>query len=91
MRISERAATAGTTTRTLRSYEGAKVLPPTERTANGYRDHGPEAPARLDFIRRGRAAGMALARIRGGDRHPRLRRRAVRSCAPTAHGARCRH
>ena len=33
-------------------------------TANGYRNFTPESIARLDFIRRGRAAGLALAQIR---------------------------
>ena len=64
MRIGELAAAAGTTTKTLRFYEGAGLLPQTERAANGYRDYGPEALSRLDFIRRGRVAGLTLAQIR---------------------------
>ena len=64
MRIGELAATAGTTTKTLRFYEESGLLPPTERSANGYRDYGPAALSRLDFIRRGRAAGLSLAQIR---------------------------
>jgi MerR family Zn(II)-responsive transcriptional regulator of zntA len=64
MRIGELAATAGTTTKTLRFYEKSGLLPPTERAANGYRDYGPAALSRLDFIRRGRAAGLTLAQIR---------------------------
>ena len=64
MRIGELAATAGTTTKTLRFYEESGLLPPTERAANGYRDYGPEALSRLDFIQRGRAAGLTLAQIR---------------------------
>ena len=74
MRIGELAAAAGTTTKTLRFYEESGLLPQTERAANGYRDYGPEALARLDFIRRGRTAGLTLAQIRvvidvrdGGD------------------------
>ena len=74
MRIGELAATAGTTTKTLRFYEKSGLLPPAERAANGYRDYGPAALSRLDFIRRGRAAGLTLAQIRevidireGGD------------------------
>jgi MerR family transcriptional regulator, Zn(II)-responsive regulator of zntA len=64
MRIGELAAASGTTTKTLRFYEGSGLLPQTERAANGYRDYGPEALSRLDFIRRGRAAGLTLAQIR---------------------------
>ena len=74
MRIGELAAAAGTTTKTLRFYEKSGLLPPTERADNGYRDYGPGALSRLDFIRRGRAAGLTLAQIRevidireGGD------------------------
>jgi DNA-binding transcriptional MerR regulator len=64
MRIGELAAAAGTTTKTLRFYEGSGLLPPTGRAVNGYREYGPEALSRLDFIRRGRAAGLTLAEIR---------------------------
>jgi len=64
MRIGELAAAAGTTTKTLRFYEDSGLLPQTERAANGYRDYGPEVLSRLDFIRRGRAAGLTLAQIR---------------------------
>ena len=87
MRIGELAATAGTTTKTLRFYEEAKLLPPTERAANGYRDYGPEAVSRLDFIRRRPVPGPDPR----GDRHPRRRRRTLPPCAPTAHGATGRH
>ena len=64
MRIGELAAATGTTTKTLRFYEESGLLPQAERAANGYRDYGPDALSRLDFIRRGRAAGMTLAQIR---------------------------
>jgi DNA-binding transcriptional MerR regulator len=64
MRIGELAAAAGTTTKTLRFYESSGLLPQAGRTANGYRHYGPEALSRLNFIRRGRAAGLTLAQIR---------------------------
>ncbi|MBD3782608.1 heavy metal-responsive transcriptional regulator [Phycicoccus jejuensis] len=64
MRIGEIADTAGTTTKTLRFYEDQGLLPPTERTPAGYRDYTPETVARIDFIRRGQAAGLTLAQIR---------------------------
>ena len=51
MRIGELAVASGTTTKTLRFYEEAGLLPAPERTANGYRDYTPAALARLDFVR----------------------------------------
>ena len=64
MRIGELAAKVSITTKTLRFYEEAGLLPPPDRAANGYRDYGPEVLSRLDFIRRGRAAGLTLTQIR---------------------------
>lgn len=64
MRIGELAAVAGTTTKTLRFYEEAGLLCPTGRTPAGYRQYDRAAVHRLDFIRRGRAAGLTLAQIR---------------------------
>ena len=64
MRIGELAAKAGINTKTLRFYEEKGLLPRPERTANGYRDYEPTVLARLDFIRRGQAAGLTLAQIR---------------------------
>ena len=63
MRIGELAAAAGTTTKTLRFYEETGLLPPAARTTAGYRDYTSGTLARLDFIRRGRAAGLTLAQI----------------------------
>lgn len=65
MRIGELAAAAGTTTKTLRFYEEAGLLRPAGRTSTGYRQYSAGAVGRLDFIRRGRAAGLTLAQIRG--------------------------
>lgn len=64
MRVGELAEASRTTTKTLRFYEDAGLLPAPERTSGGYRDYTPEALTRLDFIRRGRAAGLTLAQIR---------------------------
>ena len=63
MRIGELAAAAGTTTKTLRFYEETGLLPPAARTSAGYREYTRGSLARLDFIRRGRAAGLTLAQI----------------------------
>ena len=64
MRIGELAEATGTTTKTLRFYEDAGLLPPPRRTASGYRDYDEDVIGRLHFIRRGRAAGLTLAQIR---------------------------
>lgn len=64
MQIGELAAASGTTTKTLRFYENAGLLPPPQPTPSGYRDYSPDTLARLDFIRRGRAGGLTLAQIR---------------------------
>lgn len=63
MRIGELAAAAGTSTKTLRFYEGQGLLPAPDRTAAGYRDYDPTVLDRLDFIRRGQGAGLTLAQI----------------------------
>ena len=64
MRIGELADAVGTTTKTLRFYEEQGLLPDADRTPAGYRDYPPEAVARVDFIHRGKAAGLTLAQIR---------------------------
>lgn len=64
MRIGEVAAAVGLTTKALRFYEEQGLLPHSERSANGYRDYPPDTIGRLEFIRRGKGAGLALAEIR---------------------------
>jgi len=64
VRIGELADAVGTTTKTLRFYEEHGLLPEAERTPSGYRDYSPEAVTRIDFIHRGKAAGLTLAQIR---------------------------
>lgn len=64
MRIGELAAAAGTTTKALRFYEAQGLIPPAGRTSSGYRDYTPDAIARVDFIHRGQAAGLTLAKVR---------------------------
>lgn len=64
MRIGELAEASGTTTKALRFYEDAGLLPAPERTAAGYRDYSPDVISRLAFIRRSQAAGLTLAQIR---------------------------
>ena len=64
MRIGELAEASGTTTKTLRFYEDQGLLPAAHRTSSGYRDYTPDMLGRLDFIHRGQAAGLTLAKIR---------------------------
>ncbi|WP_404380389.1 heavy metal-responsive transcriptional regulator [Knoellia locipacati] len=64
MQIGELARRAGLTTKTLRFYEQAGVLPRPERTAAGYRDYDETAASRLAFVRAAQAAGLTLAEIR---------------------------
>lgn len=64
MRIGELAKAAKTTTKTLRFYEAQGLLPQAERTPAGYRSYTSATLTRIDFIRRGQAAGLTLAQIR---------------------------
>lgn len=64
MRISELAGATGTTPKTLRFYEDIGLLRPATRTPSGYRDFDSDAIDRLDFIRRGQAAGLTLAQVK---------------------------
>lgn len=64
MRIGELAQRAGVSTKALRFYEQAGVLPRAARTASGYRDYDDAALARLRFVRAAQAAGLTLAEIR---------------------------
>lgn len=63
MRIGEVADTVGLSTKTLRFYEQSGLLPAPARSANGYRDYQPEILPRLEFIVRGRTAGLTLAQL----------------------------
>lgn len=64
MLIGEVAKAAGMTPKTLRFYEEQGLLPPAQRAPNGYRQYGDDSLARLDFIARGRAAGLSVGQIR---------------------------
>ncbi|MCE7080611.1 heavy metal-responsive transcriptional regulator [Streptomyces sp. ST2-7A] len=64
MRIGSLAHAAGVTTRTVRFWERAGLLPEPPRTPAGYRDYPRESADRVMFIRRAQAAGLSLAEIR---------------------------
>jgi MerR family copper efflux transcriptional regulator len=64
VRIGELARRAGTTTKTLRFYEQAGLLPEPERTPSGYRDYDDGVLDRLAFVKAAQAADLSLAEIR---------------------------
>ncbi|MGW1917057.1 heavy metal-responsive transcriptional regulator [Streptomyces sp. NPDC002076] len=64
MRIGDLAAVSGLTTKTIRFYEQAGLLPASPRTPGGYRDYPEQTAARLAFIRDAQGAGLSLAEIR---------------------------
>ena len=63
-RIGALARLTNTSPTALRYYESAGLLPPPERTENGYRAYPPSAAGRVDFIRRAQALGLTIAEIR---------------------------
>ncbi len=64
MKIGELAQRTGTTTKTLRFYEQAGLLPEPDRTPAGYRDYDDSVVDRLRFVKAAQAAGLSLAEIR---------------------------
>jgi DNA-binding transcriptional MerR regulator len=64
VRIGQLAARTGLTTKTIRFYESAGVLPAPARRPSGYRDYDEGAVDRLAFVKAAQAAGLSLAEIR---------------------------
>jgi len=64
MRIGELASRTGITTKTIRFWESTGLLADPTRTPSGYRDYGPQAIDRLEFIRHAQTAGLTLEEIR---------------------------
>ena len=64
MKIGELARRGDTTTKTIRFYERAGLLPAPARTPGGYRDYGPEFVDRLRFVHRAQSAGLSLREVR---------------------------
>ncbi len=62
--IGQAARAAGVSARTIRYYEQVGVLPPSRRTAAGYRQYAPAGVERLLFVRRARALGLPVGRLR---------------------------
>lgn len=63
MLIGELAKRTGTTTKTLRFYEAAGLLPAPDRTNSGYRDYPPTALERVTFVRDAQKAGFTLRQV----------------------------
>jgi DNA-binding transcriptional MerR regulator len=59
--ISAQAAALGLSADTLRYYERLGLMPPSPRTAAGYRLYGEEAADRLSFISGAKRMGLRLA------------------------------
>ena len=64
MRIGELASRTGITTKTIRFWESTGLLADPPRSPSGYRDYGPAAIDRLEFIRHAQTAGLTLDEIR---------------------------
>lgn len=64
MRIGELAQVCEVSRDTLRFYERERLLPRPSRTPSGYRVYRPADAARVRFVRRAQAMGLALDDIR---------------------------
>jgi MerR family gold-responsive transcriptional activator of gol and ges genes len=63
MNIGDAAAASGISAKMIRYYEDTGLLPPSARTASGYRSYGPREVRILRFIRRARDLGFSMAQI----------------------------
>jgi DNA-binding transcriptional MerR regulator len=71
--IGELARRTGLTVKTIRFYSDHGIVTPADRTPAGYRRYGPEAVARLAFVRTLRELGLGLDAVRQIlDREPAL-------------------
>ncbi|MDH0867935.1 MerR family transcriptional regulator [Mitsuaria sp. GD03876] len=64
MRIGELAKQLGIKTSAIRFYEASGLLPQGHRGANGYREYGPAALERLQFIQLSQRLGFSLDSLR---------------------------
>lgn len=56
---------AGVNLQTVRYYERRGLIPEPPRTAGGFRQYGPEAVARIRFVKRAQELGFTLDEIEG--------------------------
>ncbi|SOD95768.1 MerR family transcriptional regulator [Blastococcus haudaquaticus] len=64
LQIGQVAERTGLSLRTIRFYEENGLVPPTGRTAGGFRLYGEDAVARLEVIKRMKPLGFALEEMR---------------------------
>ena len=64
MNIGEAASVSGVSAKTIRYYEAARLITPTNRTDGGYRVYTQADVLMLRFIRRARDLGFSIERIR---------------------------
>jgi len=77
VRIGELAKQAGLNTSAIRFYEASGLLPQGTRGDNRYRDYGPDALMRLQFIQLARRLGFSLESLRGIFNHDAVPRAQV--------------
>ena len=64
MQIGQAAAASGVSAKMIRHYESIGLITPAGRSQANYRSYGPDDVHRLGFIRRARALGFPIERIR---------------------------
>lgn len=64
MQIGQAAAASGVSAKMIRHYESIGLITPADRSPANYRAYGHEDVQRLSFIRRARALGFSIDRIR---------------------------
>ncbi len=64
LKIGELAGRAGVSTKAIRFYETAGVLPPPARGANGYRLYPGESVDMLRFVKQAQGLGLTLAEVK---------------------------
>ncbi|MFN2494232.1 MAG: MerR family transcriptional regulator, partial [Pyrinomonadaceae bacterium] len=65
IQIGEVAKRSGVSIDTLRYYERLRLLPPTRRSAGGFRLYAPEHVERVQFIKQAQELGFSLDEIKG--------------------------
>lgn len=64
MRIGQLATRTGLTPSAIRFYESIGLLPPADRTSNGYRAYGEDAVLRLQILTLSQSFGLSLDSLR---------------------------